>query len=71
MFKYQLTFLIYLLLYTLILHTYQGPQYYLTNDTNDFILMIGVIHSMTPSPMATYTNIASLWSVMHVLIYSL
>ena len=37
----------------------QGPQYYLTNNSNDFILMIGVIHSMTPTPMATYTNIAS------------
>ena len=50
---------------------YQGPQYYLTNDTNDFILMIGVIHSMTPAPMATYTNIASMWSILLGLIFSL
>eukprot|EP00042_Codosiga_hollandica_P053524 m.702997 g.702997 ORF g.702997 m.702997 type:complete len:481 (-) comp58714_c0_seq7:1390-2832(-) len=34
-----------------------GPQFFLSNDTEDFILMVGIIHNQTPAPMASYTNI--------------
>lgn len=35
-----------------------GPAFFLSDDPNDFLIMVGVIHSQTPVPKATYTNIA-------------
>jgi hypothetical protein len=36
----------------------KGPSFQLSDDPNDFLVVVGVTHSRTPKPLATYINLA-------------